>query len=49
MPIGAFTLINDEEGNIFLTKVKKYIDIELNNNDDNLDNEPKHTTVNTQR
>ncbi len=35
MPIGAFTLINDEEGNIFLTKVKKYIDIELNNNDDN--------------
>ncbi len=30
MPIGSFTLINDEKDKIYLAKIKKYNDIEIN-------------------
>ena len=35
MPINTFTLVNDEKGKIYLVKIKKYIDVKLNENSDN--------------
>ena len=37
LPLNSFTLINDEEGNIYLTKIKNYDDINLNLNSKDYD------------
>ena len=36
LPINSFTLINDEKNNIYLAKVKKYIEVLKNTNEDEL-------------
>ena len=36
LPINSFTLINDDKNNIYLAKVKKYIEVLKNTNEDEL-------------
>ena len=36
LPINSFTLINDEENNIYLTKIKKYHNVLINEDSDKL-------------